>query len=155
MKSAHSAPFDHHGRGPSQGGQHKIHLDKRIRAGRNRNLLFAHRLEIHGLSQDAAGRRHGRIAPLDSDGHGNRGIGVNPERLYVGCNRRSGVQKRCPDQPSQAQHHADADQTHEQRTGHPRLRVAAAEPLSSIGHSDNLVWACGSRIGLACTTPVD
>ena len=35
-------------------------------------------------------------------------------------------------------HDADADQTHHQRTRHPRLGVAAAQPLGSIGHSEQL-----------------
>jgi hypothetical protein len=50
------------------------------------------------------------------------------------------VLKRCPDQPSHRKHHANADQTHQQRTGHPRLRVAAAEPLGSIGHAEQFIW---------------
>jgi hypothetical protein len=140
MKSSHSAPFDYHCGGSSQGGQYKIHIDNGVHAGRNPDLLLANRLEIHGLSQHPAGRWHGRIAPLDSDGDGDRGIGVNPEGLYVCCNRRPGMQKRCPDQPGHRKHNADADQAHQQWTRHPRLRVAAAEPLASIGHVDNLFW---------------
>ncbi len=56
------------------------------------------------------------------------------------------MQQRCPYQPGHRNDHADADQTQQQRTRHPRLWIAAAEPLGSIGHAANLVWACCSRI---------
>jgi len=55
------------------------------------------------------------------------------------------MQQRCPDQPRHGNDHANADQAKKQRTRHPRLWIAAAKPLRSIGHADNLFGASRAR----------
>jgi len=61
-------------------------------------------------------------------------------------NGRPGVKERRPDEPRQSKNDGHTDQTDHQRTRHPRLGVAAPQPLGRISHVDNLVWSCCSRI---------
>jgi hypothetical protein len=56
------------------------------------------------------------------------------------------VKERRPDEPRQSKNDGHTDQTDHQRTRHPRLGVAAPQPLGRISHVDNLVWASCSRI---------
>jgi hypothetical protein len=111
-----------------------------VRSGGHRHQLLPDGLEIGSLRQHATGDRHRWIATLDGKGRRDRRIGINPKRHYLSGDHRSGVQQRCPNQPRQGEHYADAYQTHQQGTAYPRLGIAAAEPLGSIGHPANLVW---------------
>ena len=111
-----------------------------VRTGGHGHQLLPDGLEIRSLRQHATGDRQSWIATLNSDGGRDRRIGINPKRHYLGGDHRSGVQQRCPNQPGQGERYADAYQTHQQGTAHPRLGIAATEPLGSIGHPANLVW---------------
>jgi hypothetical protein len=116
-----------------------------VRTGRDGHQLLSDRLEIRSLRQHPTGDWHRWIPTVNSDSGRDRRIRINPKHYHLGGDHRPGVQQRRPNQPREGKHYADADQTHQQRTGHPRLWITAAEPLGSIGHADNLVWACCSQ----------
>src|SRR5215212_4258907 len=50
-----------------------------------------------------------------------------------------------PDEPSQREDDGHADQPHQERTWHPRLGIAAAQPLGDIGHAPILALLLAHR----------
>ena len=50
-----------------------------------------------------------------------------------------------PDEPCQREDDANADQPHQERTRHPRLGIAAAQPLGDIGHAPILALLLAHR----------
>jgi mycothiol S-conjugate amidase len=136
--SRDSAPFDHYRSGSSQGDQHKIYIDDLVWTGRDRDLLLADRLKICRLCQHPAGDRDSWISSLHGDRYRDRGVGGNAKSLNVGRGGRLRLPEGGPDEPRQCDDDTNADQTHQQRTRHPRLGIAAAKPLGSIGHADIL-----------------